>query len=111
MVEGVEAQRSPTTPSTRTRTFQPASLDQSRFIGPELPGGRSPTSPAVSLGELSLEELVARACCKHIEADRTSGRVAPLLRLGIADEGLDRADDEASGSARGFLELAFGMFV
>ena len=61
MVEGVEAPRSPTTPSTRTRTFQPASLDQSRFIGPELPGGRSPVSPAVSLGELTLEELVARA--------------------------------------------------
>ena len=48
-------------PSQTLQTFNTAGLDQSRFIGPELPGGRSPTRTAVSLEDLSLEELVARA--------------------------------------------------
>ena len=67
MVETVEVESPRSAPATRTRTpglqtFQPGGLDQSRFIGPELPGGRrSPARTAVSLEELSLEELVARA--------------------------------------------------
>ena len=53
--------------SQSQQTFSSAGLDQSSFIGPELPGGRSPPSPAsppspgLSLEELSLEQLVARA--------------------------------------------------
>ena len=68
----VEAQRSARTrntiqsqlslsPSQGLQTFNTPALDQSRFIGPELPGGRGPTRAAVSLEDLSLEELVARA--------------------------------------------------
>ena len=48
-------------PSQGLQTFNTPALDQSRFIGPELPGGRGPTRTAVSLEDLSLEELVARA--------------------------------------------------
>ena len=47
-----------------SQRFSTAGLDQSTFIGPELPGGRRPTSPAssaLSLEELSLEQLVAAA--------------------------------------------------
>ena len=44
-----------------SQRFSTAGLDQSTFIGPELPGGRAPARTAVSLEDLSLEELVARA--------------------------------------------------
>ena len=47
--------------SQSQQTFSSAGLDQSSFIGPELPGGRSPPRTALSLEDLSLEELVARA--------------------------------------------------
>ena len=61
------SQRSPrptrpqvSTPSRGLQTFSTAGLDQSRFIGPELPG-RPGGRTEVSLEDLSLEELVARA--------------------------------------------------
>ena len=50
----------PSQRSPRPQTFSSAGLDQSRFIGPELPG-RPGGRTEVSLEDLSLEELVARA--------------------------------------------------
>ena len=58
------ASRTRPRPPPALQTFNRGGLESNRFIGPELPGGRSPPSPpspGLSLEELSLEQLVARA--------------------------------------------------